>query len=439
VGIFVVETTEQVHAVGGPSYRVLMIAPTSFFADYGCHVRILEEVRILQKLGHRVTVVSYHNGNDVPEVDIRRTLPIPWRRDYEVGSSRHKIAFDALLSLKSLEVVLREKFDIIHAHLHEGALIGQVLSKLTGTPMIFDFQGSLTEEMLDHGFLPQKSPFFGPLRKLETWLDRKASYILTSSLHAEKYLVEHFGCDPERVQTLPDCVNSDTFRPAWTYPKEELRQLRQALGIPEDRFLFVYLGLLAKQQGISHLLRAMQKVIQVEPKVHLLLMGFPGIAIYQQLSQELGIADHVTMPGRIPYIEAPRYLALGDAAVAPKLSTTEGSGKLLNYMALGLPTVAFATPVAQEYLGREGLLAVPGDVDDLAAKLSMCLPQSSVAVDLAGIRDRLRQRAVQHFSWDQAGQKIVGIYNKVLMPAKVTHPVEEDDKTVLTKRTKSLV
>src|SRR5262245_58068236 len=24
-------------------YRVLMIAPTSFFADYGCHVRILEE------------------------------------------------------------------------------------------------------------------------------------------------------------------------------------------------------------------------------------------------------------------------------------------------------------------------------------------------------------------------------------------------------------
>src|SRR3990170_3194556 len=86
------------------SYRVLMVAPTSFFADYGCHVRILEETRILQKLGHQVTIVTYHNGKNVDGIDIRRTLPIPWRRHYEVGSSRHKIVFDALLGLKTLEL-----------------------------------------------------------------------------------------------------------------------------------------------------------------------------------------------------------------------------------------------------------------------------------------------------------------------------------------------
>ncbi len=87
------------------SYRVLMIAPTSFFADYGCHVRILEETRILQKLGHQVTIATYHNGKDVEGIDIRRTLPIPWRRHYEVGSSRHKLVFDALLGLKTLELL----------------------------------------------------------------------------------------------------------------------------------------------------------------------------------------------------------------------------------------------------------------------------------------------------------------------------------------------
>ena len=54
--------------------RVLMIAPTSFFGDYGCHVRILEEARALQRLGHRVTIVTYRNGRDVPGLDIRRTL-----------------------------------------------------------------------------------------------------------------------------------------------------------------------------------------------------------------------------------------------------------------------------------------------------------------------------------------------------------------------------
>ena len=91
---------------GQPShYRVLMLAPTSFFADYGCHVRILEEATVLQQLGHKVTIATYHNGNDVPGLDIRRTLPIPWRRNYLVGSSKHKVAFDVLLGLKTLELL----------------------------------------------------------------------------------------------------------------------------------------------------------------------------------------------------------------------------------------------------------------------------------------------------------------------------------------------
>jgi hypothetical protein len=63
------------------SLRVLMIAPTSFFSDYGCHVRILEEARVLQRLHHRVTVVTYRNGGPVTDVPIQRTLPIPWRGD----------------------------------------------------------------------------------------------------------------------------------------------------------------------------------------------------------------------------------------------------------------------------------------------------------------------------------------------------------------------
>ncbi|MCG2769092.1 MAG: glycosyltransferase [Anaerolineae bacterium] len=120
-------------------YNILMIAPTSFFADYGCHVRILEEALILQKLGNDITICTYHNGRDLDGLNIRRTLTIPWRQDYEVGSSRHKVAFDILLSLTSLRAALQSRPDIIHAHLHEGALIGYILSRLGGIPMVFDF------------------------------------------------------------------------------------------------------------------------------------------------------------------------------------------------------------------------------------------------------------------------------------------------------------
>jgi hypothetical protein len=121
-----------------------MIAPTSFFGDYGCHVRILEEARVLQKRGHRVTIVTYYKGRDLPELNIVRTRPTPWHAGYEVGSSRHKVAFDALLSWTVLKTALQVGPDIIHAHLHEGALIGRMVSAITGAPLVFDYQGSLT-------------------------------------------------------------------------------------------------------------------------------------------------------------------------------------------------------------------------------------------------------------------------------------------------------
>ncbi len=182
---------------GAPdSFRVLMIAPTSFFADYGCHVRILEEARVLQNMGHVVTIATYHNGRDLPDVTVQRTMPIPWRREYEVGSSRHKVAFDALLGWKTLSLLLRNRYDVIHAHLHEGALIGLVLGRLACTPVVFDFQGSLTEEMLDHNFLQRDSRAFAPLRKMETWIDRESPVIFTSSTYAQNILTGQFGCAP---------------------------------------------------------------------------------------------------------------------------------------------------------------------------------------------------------------------------------------------------
>lgn len=387
-------------------YRVLMIAPTSFFADYGCHVRILEETRTLQQLGHQVTIATYHNGKGVPDIEIQRTLPIPWRRHYEVGSSRHKLVFDVLLGLKSLELLVRRRYDVIHAHLHEGALLALVLGRLFRLPVVFDFQGSLTEEMIDHHFLGRASAIYGPMRRLEEWIDQSAPVIFTSSTEARRILLEQFGCSERRVRALPDCVDANTFQPAAAYPPAELAELRAQLGIPPEGKVIVYLGLLAEYQGTGLLLAAMQRILQQRSDVYLLLMGFPGVDIYSNQAVTLGISHAVRLTGRIPYADAPKYLALGDVAAAPKLSVSESAGKLLNYMAVGLPTVAFDTPVAREYLGAHGLLAERGNVEALADCLLTALATPHLG-------ELLRQRAIQHFGWSKAGQQIVAAYDEL--------------------------
>lgn len=391
--------------------HILMIAPTSFFADYGCHVRILEEARALQRLGHQVTIATYRNGRNLPDLDIRRTLPIPWRQHYEVGSSRHKLALDALLGAKTLQILLKERFDVIHAHLHEGALIGLVLGRMFGLPVVFDFQGSLTEEMIDHCFLRRDGPFYAPLRKLETWIDHTVPLILTSSANAERILINEFGCDPARIRPLPDCVDLATFVPATEAERTQLDAERRRFNIPADAAVIVYLGLLAPYQGTDLLLQAMQRIRKRRSDVYLLLMGFPGVGLYRSMAEQLGIVDRVIFTGRIPYEQAPAYLKLGDVAVAPKLSLTEGAGKLLNYMALGLPTVAFDTPVAREYLGAWGVYAERGSAESLADKLMMLLEDRTMQQNLSA---QLRQRVVRHYDWNRAARQIVEVYTEVL-------------------------
>jgi glycosyltransferase involved in cell wall biosynthesis len=406
--------------------NVLTLSPTMFFADYGAHVRILEEVTILQKLGHQVTILAYPNGRDIEGIHVRRCWGVPFNYRVIVGSSRHKLYLDVLLGLMSLGYILRHKPDIIHAHLHEGGLIGWFLSKLTGAPLIFDFQGSLTAEMIDHNFLAPQSRFHKILRWLETRIDHAADVVLTSSAHAAHLLQEEFHMPLTKIYPTPDCVNADIFC-ADNFSELEKRQLKKALGVPLDKKVIVYLGVLTPYQGVDKLLEALKLLNQGRQDYHLLLMGYPGVRLYHQRAEALGVAGQITFTDKILYGEAPRYLALGDIAAAPKMSATEGSGKILNYMAMALPTVAFNTPVSREFLGDGGIYAAEISHEALAAALSRALDLTPA--ERGRIGQYLRQRVIRYFSWQQAGEQIEAIYQALLagepLPALQTQRVQQ--------------
>jgi glycosyltransferase involved in cell wall biosynthesis len=390
-------------------WSVLMIAPTSFFSDYGCSVRILEEIRALQRLGSRVTVCTYRNGQELPGITIRRTPSIPFRQHYEVGSSLHKVAFDLLLFWTVLFAALRQRPDVIHAHMHEGALIGLVVGRLLGIPMLFDFQGSLTREMMDHKFLHRESLFYHLLLFLESQANRRSPVILTSSHNARLFLIEEFDCPPGKVRTVADCVDAGAFHPRSASEEAELGCRKGALGVPADRKVVVYLGLLADYQGTDVLLEAAARLLQQRDDLHFLIMGFPAVAQYQAMAQRLGIDGHTTFTGKVTYGQARDHLAVGDVAVAPKMSLTEGNGKILNYMAMGLPIAVFDTPVSREYLGDLGIYATRGDPDSLAEALLQGLTDP----EMEGRRILLRQRAVERYAWDRAAETILDAYRSV--------------------------
>ncbi len=384
-----------------------MVAPTSFFKDYGGHIRILEEATALQTQGHSIAIVTYHMGDNMPGLTIHRTWPLPYRADYEVGSSRHKVIFDLYLWFKTIQVGLQFQPDLVHGHMHEGALIGGFVARLLRVPLVFDFQGSLTSEMVDHGFLAQNGRVYSLFKRIEKLACRIPDAVLTSSLHAKDLLINEFEVDGDSIYPLPDCVDTVRFDPERVSDDEKIA-LKQKLGIPLDWPVVAYLGLLADYQGIPEILKAAAVLKKAGSETFFLVMGFPRSEHYQELANHLGIADRVLFTGKVQYRDAPRFLSLGDVAVSAKMSNTEGSGKVLNYMAMSMPVVAFDTPVHREYLAEFGIYAPVADYEAMAGAIESLIQDLERAQSLG---NELRSRAMKMYSWEEAGAQISSLYN----------------------------
>ncbi len=381
-----------------------MLAPTPFFADRGCHVRIYEEARALQDFGNIVEIITYHIGRDIPGITTHRIASIPWYSKLEAGPSWHKPYLDILLFFKALTVARRLKPDLIHAHLHEGALIGALLKKILGIPLIFDCQGSLTGEMIDHGFMASNSVMSRIFSHIERFIDKRADMIITSSTLAAEDLTNRWRIPERIVTTLTDAVNTDEFYPI------NSDCLKKELDLPGDRPIVAFLGLFNSYQGVDLLMDVIRILKQRLTKVHFLLMGFPDER-YRQLAAELAIADMITFTGKVDYTKAPHYLCAADVAISPKISLTEANGKLFNYLACGLPCVVFDTPVNREILGEIGVYANFGDATDFADKLEALLGNSDQTTRLGRIS---REKAVLEHSWHARGAALVQLYQTLL-------------------------
>lgn len=388
--------------------RIMMIAPTPYFSDRGCHVRIFEEARALIARGHQVRIVTYHLGRDLEPVPVDRTCSMPWYAKREAGPSWHKLYLDLFLFIKAVVVARHYRPHVIHAHLHEGALIGWFVARLRKIPLLFDYQGSLSGESLSHGFYQNGSLLHRFFKVVEKKINGLADLIITSSTPGLRDLIRLWHQPKERVVAFPDGVDTTVFK------RFSQREGRQKLGLDDQVPVVVYLGLLNRYQGVDLLLDAAKLLILQGRNFHLVVMGYPD-AEYRKKAEELNIASFVTFTGQVAYADAPLLLTAGDLAVSPKISDTEANGKLLNYMACGLPVVAFDTPVNRELLGDGGIYAAYGDAEDLARCLALALADRNL---LHQQGKQMRERAVELHGWENRVQLLESYYHRLLKVKK---------------------
>jgi glycosyltransferase involved in cell wall biosynthesis len=388
--------------------KILMIAPTPFFADRGTHIRILEEALALKRRGHEVKIATYHIGNDLPDevmdgIDVRRIRRLLfWYKKLEAGPDWQKILLDLMLIRKTFFLARTWKPDILHGHLHEGVLIGWIVKHalfLRKMRLVADFHGSLTKEMVSHSYLGGgflKAIF----KRIERVIDNLGDSAVASSWSNAKEI--------SRIRRQSGVeVALDGARIFPSLSSENRKIVRERYGVPQDAVVVVYTGAFIANKGVKTLVEAMSLVLARDKNIFFVLAGFPRNEI-EALLEEQDIRSRVKIISPLPYFELGNVLGMGDIAVDPKRDGTgQASGKMLQYMGAGLPVVCFDTENNREYLENGGVFAT----DETSAAFSDAIGALAERQDewrKVGEDNRARAHA---FSWDKTGEKLEKIYH----------------------------
>ena len=387
---------------------VIHVVPTPFFADRGCHMRVRGLILSLQKLGVRNLLCTYHHGREVEGIEAIRIPTIPGYTKLEAGPSGYKYIADMLLLFKVCQIIWREQPDIIHGHLHEGTLIGWMARWLffwRHISLVFDVQGSLVGELEAHGFF-EKLRFLRPCFEGVEWLiTRMPTHFFCSSKRSLNILRDNFSVADEKLSLVSD--GTDTVKA----PAHNMEILRQKLQLPADRPVVIYTGALLEAKGLNDLCQLIQAAARSQIHCYFLIVGYPTESLETFLSDG-NLQDWCTVTGRVPYEELSYYLSVAQLAIEPKgADSGEASGKLLNYMAAGLPVVCYDTPNNRDMLAEGGFFADRANgVDALVTTLKQALSDPEDAQRKGRIGTA---RIEQLFSWDSAATKVYNIYKQI--------------------------
>jgi glycosyltransferase involved in cell wall biosynthesis len=382
---------------------VLHIAPTPFFSDRGCHMRISGIIRALNTIHVHNILCTYNLGRDIDGINTFRTAAIPGYTRLEAGPSAYKYLADVLLFFKVCSIILRKRPNVIHGHLHEGALIGWLACLVffwRRIPLVFDVQGSLVGELESHSYFGKSRFLKRIFRTIEYLITKMPDRFVCSSENSVRVLRDVFRVNENLITLVNDGV--DIF---------EAVDGTAGLSLPVGKTICIYTGGLQETKGLSYLFEVILETKRRGLACHFLIVGYPE-QVMQEFCESNGLLDSCTIVGRIPYEKLGEYLGHADIAIEPKFSNSgEASGKLLNYMGAGLPVVCFDTTSNRQIAGDAGYYGAPGSGVELVDRIEALIKEPGDRYE-HGAAGRARVREL--FSWDKAAERIFSVYESSL-------------------------
>jgi glycosyltransferase involved in cell wall biosynthesis len=382
-------------------FSPLPVAPVT----NGASVRIQALCRRLARR-HDVDVVTIAWGPRAPRRGgIDTTEPFPGMRQHVIQSpaawavlelARHSwvgtpVSAGAALrvaGLRRLGALLEPADAIVVEFPWQAAYLRRAAPDVPLVLMAHNFEAGKFRSWADsQGVSADRSPWVRYAARAEARAVALADGVVTVSPQDREAMLERYGLDPERVAVVPNGADVEAITPATASEREAARR---RLGLP-DRPVVLFVGapMAANRAALPWIRRLAERTDR-----------FTFVVVGKVARAERG--PNLVCTGWVDDL-AP-YLAASSIALCP---IRHGGGtkiKLLEYLAAGLPTVAFAPALGGTDLraGRDVLVVEPRDDALLAAVGELAAdPERAGRLGAAG-----RAAVEARYSWEDSAEAL---------------------------------
>lgn len=375
--------------------------------------RVWLESKALTSAGYDVTVVCPKGKGDPQQEVVEGVTLLKYRPYAPGGGALGFVAEYAYSFLATARLVFRArrqgKFDVLQACNPPDIFwpIARWLRFRDDSQFVFDHH-DLCPELYDSRFPDGRALPRRGLLALEKATFRTADHVVSTNASYAEIAKRRGGKEPTDVTVVRTGPDAQRLRRKASIP--ELRRGRQ--------HLVAYIGVMGPQDGVDLAVRAAAHVVHDlgRDDVAFTFMGagdsYPEILA---LRDELGLQDYLELPGRVPDETVLDVLSTAEVGLSPDpknpLNDVSTMNKTLEYMAFGLPVVAFDLKETRVSAGNAASYVESGDVAAYAKEIVELL-------DNPGKRDSMgrlgRLRIEEELGWPYQRDAYIGVYDELV-------------------------
>ena len=389
--------------------HVLMLLENSRFPH---DPRVYQEARTLVDAEYQVTVIcpaikGQRWCETVDDVRVYR-FPAPPAGNGLLGYlCEYGYSMIATLFI-SLFVLLRNGFDVVHAHNPPDAFVFiAAFYKLLGKGFVYDHH-DLCPELYYARFDGRGHRLvYNSLVLLEKFSCRLADHVIATNESYKSIEMQRSNVPEGRITVVRNGPDLDRLKPV--SPNVDLRQ--------KGKVIIGYVGVIGHQDGVDFLLRALHHLIyDLDRKDLFCVLVGAGDAWDKQkaLAKQLQLSDFLWFTGWVRGTEVSRYIGALDICVAPEPSNSYNDRstvvKIMEYMAMGKPIVAFDLPEHRVTAQKGAVYARPNDELEFARKVASLMDDPEQRHEMGKIGKR---RIDSELAWPHQAKNLLDAYAKL--------------------------